>query len=110
MKNKVITASAMAADELLYSMSRLEINAVATAVGIKIGKSKSDTVANLHNAIREGKLHLKSHCTLSVNPAKQGEPTQRVTYFGKTLRTYVSGQGKGNETWITPANPVAGSR
>ena len=109
MKTKIITASAAAAIPFLDTLTREELSATAKATGIKVGKSKANTIANLTQAVREGKVHFKSHGTLSVNPAKQGESSKRITYFGKTLRTYVSGPGQGNVTWLTPAAPVAGS-
>ena len=46
-------------------------------------------------------------CTVSFKPADGS--ASRVTYFGKTLRTYISGPGKGDETWLTPADAAPGS-
>jgi hypothetical protein len=109
MKNKIVFATAAAALPLLDSMSRDELRELAKTIGVPTGKDKKNSIINLGQAIRDGKLHFKASCTLSVNPAKQGEPSQRVTYFGKNLRTYVSGPGKGNETWLTPQNAVKGS-
>ena len=109
MKNKIKLVGAAASLPLLDSMSRDELRDLAKAIGVPSGHDKADTIGNLATAIRDGKLHFKASCTLSTNPAQKGEPTKRMTYFGKNLRTYISGPGKGNETWITPANPMPGS-
>lgn len=109
MKTKIITSTAAASIPLFDTMSREELTQMAKTIGVPVGKSRMNTITNLTHAVREGKLHFKAHCTLSTNPAKQGESSKRITYFGKTLRTYVSGPGKGNETWITPDAAVPGS-
>lgn len=94
---------------VLATMSVEDLRGVAKAAGVKCGKSRKDTVANLTEAIDAGALHFKADVTLSVNPAKPGEPTQRKTYYAATFRTYTSGPGDENKVWITPAAPVNGS-
>ncbi len=101
------TSPALVARPLLQSMTRDELRAVATSLNVKRGKNTSDTIKNLETAIAEGKAHVKAVCTISFKPADGS--ASRKTYFGKTLRTYVSGPGKGDETWLTPANAVSGS-
>lgn len=109
MKNKssVKTSGASNAHTLLTSMTRDELRAVASKINVPRGKSTKDTVANLEKAIADGKLHFKASCTLSFKP--DDGSAARVTYFGKTLRTYVSGPGKGDETWLKPEAAITGS-
>lgn len=107
MNSKVKTSPALVAAPLLNSMTRDELRAVATSLNIPRGKNAKDTIANLSKAIADGKAHVKAVCTISFKPADGS--ASRVTYFGKTLRTYVSGPGKGDETWLTPAAAVTGS-
>ena len=109
MKTKLVTSPASASLALFATMSRDELRKLAKAVGVPTGHNRYDTERNLAHAVGDVKVHFKAHCTISTNPAKQGEPTQRKTFLGKTLRTYVSGPGKANETWITPDAPVDGS-
>jgi hypothetical protein len=104
---KVKTSSPSIATPLFASMSRDELRALATSLNVPRGKSNKDTIANLEKAVKDGKAHVKSVCTVSFKPADGS--ASRVTYFGKTLRTYVSGPGKGDETWLTPAEKVTGS-
>ena len=93
----------------LDSLSLVHLRATAKAAGIKTGKTRKATTENMLAAIAAGGLHYKSDFTLSVNPAKQGEPTQRVTYYAATLRTYKSGPGAENQVWITPDMAKKGS-
>ena len=104
MKSKSIIAS-----PVLETMSVEDLRGVAKAAGVKVGKSRKDTVANLTAAIDAGVLHFKSSVTFSTNPAKPGEPTQRMTHYAAVLRTYTSGPGDENKVLITPAAPVSGS-
>jgi hypothetical protein len=94
---------------ILNTMSIENLRGVAKAAGVKCGKSKKDTINNLIRAIDAKAVHFKSAVTLSVNPAKPGEPTRRKTLFAATFRTYTSGPGEENSVWITPDAPVAGS-
>jgi hypothetical protein len=84
-----------------------ELASVCAALGIPKGKTKTSTVANLVKATASGKANVKMVCTISFKP-KDGSAS-RVTHFGKTLRTYVSGPGDGDVTWLVPANAVPGS-
>ena len=104
MKSKSIIAS-----PVIESMSVEHLRAVAKAAGVKIGKSRKNTVANLTAAIDAGVLHFKASVTFSTNPAKPGEQSKRVTHYAAVLRTYTSGPGDENKVLITPAAPVAGS-
>ena len=106
-KTAVKTSKAAVAAVLLSSMTRDELRAVATEIGVPRGKNASDTAKNLQQAVADGKLHFKASCTLSFKPADGS--ASRQTYFGKTLRTYVSGPGLGDQTWLTPANVTSGS-
>lgn len=107
MNTKVKTSKAAAASILLATMTRDELRAVASEINVPRGKNTKDTIKNLEKAVADGKLHFKASCTLSFKPEDGSAP--RKTYFGKTLRTYVSGPGMGEETWLTPANAVQGS-
>ena len=107
MKNKVTTSKPSVAAPLFDSMTREELAATAKALGVPVGKSRANTIANLTKAVAAGKAHVKAVCTISFKPADGS--ASRVTYFGKTLRTYVSGPGLGDTTWLTPANALCGS-
>lgn len=104
MKSKNIIAA-----PVLDAMSTDDLRATAKAAGVKVGKSKKNTVKNVLDAIASGTVHFKADVTISVNPAKPGEPTQRKTLFGGTFRTYKSGPGQENTVWVKPTAPVAGS-
>jgi hypothetical protein len=104
---KVNTSKNTVAAPLFESMTREELAATAKAIGIPTGKSKTNTIANLNEAVTDGKAQIKMVCTVSFKPADGS--ASRVTYFGKTLRTYVSGPGEGNATWLTPDEAVHGS-
>ena len=96
---------------VLENMTTEDLRATAKKAGIKVGKSRKATVSNLTDAIAAGAVHFKANVTLSVNPAKQGEPTQRQTLFGGTFRTYLSGPGEENIVWLSPSTqaPIQGS-
>jgi hypothetical protein len=104
---KIVTSKPAAAAPLFDSMTREELAATAKSLGVPVGKSRANTIANLNKAVAAGKANVKMVCTISFKPADGS--ASRVTYFGKTLRTYVSGPGKGDETWLTPAAAVPGS-
>src|ERR1035441_3080544 len=104
---KVITSKSNIAAPLFNSMSREELAATAKALGLNVGKSKANTIANMDKAVAAGKAQIKMVCTISYKPADGS--ARRMTYLGRTLRTYVSGPGKGNETWLVPAAAVSGS-
>lgn len=104
--NIAISKSTIAAP-LFDSMSREELAATAKSLGVSVGKSRANTIANLTKAVAAGKAQVKMVCTVSFKPADGS--ASRVTYFGKTLRTYVSGPGQGNETWLLPAAADTGS-
>jgi hypothetical protein len=104
---KVITSKSIVAAPLFNSMTREELAATAKALGLNVGKSKANTIANLDKAVTAGKAQIKMVCTISFKPADGS--ACRKTHFGRTMRTYVSGPGKGDETWLTPANAVSGS-
>jgi hypothetical protein len=107
MNSKVVTSKPAAAAVLFDSMSREELAATAKSLGVSVGKSRANTIANLTKAVAAGKAQVKLVCTVSFKPADGS--ASRVTYLGRTLRTYVSGPGKGNETWLMPAAAVTGS-
>ena len=107
MSTKIVTSKPTVAVPLFDSMTREELAALAKSLGVSVGKSKANTIANLNKAVAAGKAQIKMVCTLSFKPADGS--ASRVTYFGKTLRTYVSGPGKGDETWLTPDAAVTGS-
>ena len=104
---KVTTSKPAVAATLFNSMTREELASTAKALGVPVGKSRANTIANLTKATAANKAQVKLVCTVSFKPADGS--ASRVTYFGRTLRTYVSGPGKGDETWLTPAAAVTGS-
>ena len=89
----------------LETLSREELAAVAKSLGLPVGKSKSNSIANIVKAGAAGKVHFKTQFTVSFKP----NGGSRMTYFGKTMRNYVSGPGQSDETWLTPASATAGS-
>ena len=105
--NKVTISKPAATVILFNSMTREELAATAKSLNVNVGKSKANTIANLTKAVADGKAQVKMVCTVSFKPADGS--ASRMTYFGKTLRTYVSGPGMGDETWLTPAGAVTGS-
>lgn len=107
MSTKINTSKCTIAAPLFDSMTREELAELAKSLGLSVGKSKANTIANLNKAVTDNKAHVKMVCTVSFKPAD--DSASRVTYLGKTLRTYVSGPGQGNNTWLTPAAAVTGS-
>jgi hypothetical protein len=106
-KNIIKTSTAADTAPLFNSMTREELATLAKALGVKTGKSKKDTIGNLFTAVDTKQAQVKMVCTVSFKPADCS--ASRVTHFGKTLRTYVSGPGLGNNIWLMPANAVTGS-
>ncbi len=102
----VKTAKAVNFRPLLASMSREELSATAKALNVPCGKSAKNTIANLETAIDEGKAHVKVVFTISFKP--DDGSASRKTYFGKTLRSYVT-HGQGDQTWLVPENAAVGS-
>jgi hypothetical protein len=101
---KAVTSPATTARPLLVSMTRDELRGVASAAGVKTGKSKEDTIANLQSAIGQNQVNVKLVATVSVNP----EGGTRKSFYIKTLRTYVSGTGRGDEVLL--AAPALASK
>ena len=106
-KNTVKTSNSTIARPILATLTRDELRAIAKSRNIATGKSAANTLDNICKAIDKGELHFKAQCTVSFKPADGS--AVRQAYFGKTLRTYVSGPGLGNDTWLVPANAVSGS-
>lgn len=107
MSNKVATSKPNMALPLFESMSREELADLAKSLGVPVGKSRANTIANLTKAVAAGKAQIKMVCTVSFKPSDGS--SGRITYLGRTLRTYVSGPGRGNDTWLSPSAPVSGS-
>jgi hypothetical protein len=107
MNSKIVTSKPTVAAPLFDSMSREELAATAKSLGVTVGKSRANTIANLTKAVADGKAQIKMVCTVSFKPADGS--ASRVTYFGKTLRTYINGPGKGDEVWLSPSAAVTGS-
>ena len=101
------TSKSAIATPLFATMTHDELKAVATSLNVPVGKNVKATVSNLSKAIQEGKAHVKAVFTISFKPDDGSAP--RKTHFGKTLRTYVSGPGNGDQTWLTPDAAVNGS-
>ena len=106
-ESKSLVSKASIASDLLTSMTGDELRGVAKAIGVPKGKNNKDAIRNLTKAIEAGGLQVKAVFTLSFKPADGS--ASRVTYFGKTMRTYISGPGQGDETWLTPDQAVGGS-
>ena len=101
-KNSIKSSVSQAA---LETLSREELAAVAKSLGLAVGKSKSNSIANIVAGANAGKVHFKTQFTVSFKP----DGGSRMTYFGKTMRNYVSGPGQSDETWLTPDKAIAGS-
>lgn len=99
------TSKSTIARPVLDSMTEADLKATCKALGLKHGKTKKSAIAALSKAVDEGKAHFKCQASISFKP----EGGTRTTYYGTTLRTYVSGPGKGNDVWLTPAAAVSGS-
>lgn len=109
-------SNATLAAGVLSEMSNVHLTGVLKAAGIKPGKTKA---ANINLALAaveagrkgalKGSLHFKASVTISTNPAKPGEQTQRMTHYAAVCRTYKSGPGQENSVVITPDAPVPGS-
>ena len=95
MKSKINILKAAIAAVVLNSMTRDDLRAVASAINVPRGKNASDTIANLTQAVEDGKLNCKLQTALTFKPADNSK--DRETFYVSTLRTYVSGPGKGNE-------------
>jgi len=89
---------------VLETRSTGDLRATAKAAGVKVGKSKKDTIASLLAAIAAGTLHFKSQVTLSFKP--EDGSASRQTFYGATLRTYTSGPGAENDVWHPATKPV----
>ena len=72
--------------EVLNSMTREEVRALATHLGVKRGKDKKNTVANLARAVVDGKARIKTLVTIS-SPPLAGCAFGR-TLFVKKFRSY----------------------
>ena len=72
--------------EVLNSMTRDEVRNLAAHLGVKRGKDKKNTVANLAAAIRAGKARIKMFATISAAP-DEGQ-TYGKTLFIKKFRSY----------------------
>jgi hypothetical protein len=108
MSDKIAKSKPSIAAPLFESMTMEELTATATALNLKVDKSRAKIIANLTKAVAAGKAQVKMVCTVSFKP--DDGSASRVTYLGRTLRTYVSGPGLGNDTWLAPdASPLPGS-
>jgi hypothetical protein len=76
----------------LGTLTREEVAALAKHIGVPVGKSKDNTVANVANAIANGKAHVKTIVYISTpptpealknNPYAKGKPL-----FVKKFRNY----------------------
>ena len=72
--------------EVLNSMTRDEVRALATHLNVPRGKDKKNTVANLSRAIADGKARIKSLVTISANPPAGVSYTPPL--FVKKFRSY----------------------
>ncbi len=71
---------------LFNSMTRDELRAVATVLGVPRGKDRQNTVSNLTSAVEDGKAGLKAVCTVCKPPSGVVKFSRPV--FIKKLRTY----------------------
>jgi hypothetical protein len=73
--------------EVLNSMTRDEVRALATHLNVPRGKDKKNTVANLSRALADGKARIKSIVTISTNPPDGSQYGGKVL-FVKKFRSY----------------------
>lgn len=104
--NKINISAPLIASVVLASMTRDDLRAVATAINVPRGKDRKDTEANLLKAVKDGKLNCKLNTALTFKPADGS--AMRKTFYASTLRTYISGPGKGNEKLYCVPLPVKG--
>lgn len=95
MKSNIQVSAAAIATVVLASMTRDDLRAVAKSIGVPTGKDRKNTETNLKAAIAAGKLHCKLQTALTFKP--DDGSADRKTFYVSTLRTYISGPGKGNE-------------
>jgi hypothetical protein len=70
----------------LNEMSRTDLAAVAAKLGVKVGKSKANTVANVTKAIQDGKARFTVQFTIRDN--SNPEATFASALFSMKLRTH----------------------
>ncbi len=87
------------ASPLLASMTREELRSVARVLGVPRGKNTKDTIANLTQAVADGKAQVKmvGYITTPVTP----EQPFRKTLFVKKLRTY-----KDDKVLVSVPDPI----
>jgi hypothetical protein len=83
----------------LNEMTRSDLAAVATKLGVKVGKSKENTVANLTKAIEAGKARFTVQFTIRTNDDPKA--TLAPAIFSMKLRTH-----KDNKV-VVPAPVIA---
>lgn len=79
----------------LNEMSRTDLAKVAASLGVAVGKSKNNTVANVAKAIKDGKARFTVLFTIRENTDPKA--TFAKTLFSMKLRTH-----KANKV-VTPA-------
>lgn len=53
---------------VLNTLTRAELAALAKSAGVPVGKSKTNTISNVGNAVAHGKLQFKSLVTITLPP------------------------------------------
>lgn len=86
-KSPVKTNQTVQVYETLNSLTRDELRALATHLGVPRGKDKKNTVANLAAAVRDGKARVKTLVYIS-SPPPDGQEYGGRTLLVKKFRTY----------------------
>jgi hypothetical protein len=87
-KSTIKTPITVQTYETLNSLTRNQLRALAARAGVKMGRNKKDSVANLSRAISDGKLLYKSEVSIFTPPTVPGNYWTRTRLFAKKFRSY----------------------
>ena len=87
-------------DKCLSDMTRDELRATATALNVKRGKDRKDTIANLASAIEAGKAGLTIQFT--IRQPRLTETSFAAPVFSKKFRTH-----RPDKVIVTPSTAPA---
>ncbi len=92
-------------DTILENLSRKELGYIAKVLKVSVGKSRKDTIQNLHTVISQGKAQFQLKVIIS-KPPELGQ-NHANAFFIKTLKSYQGNSTvveamKFNQPWKTP--------
>ena len=99
-KNSKVTVFAiLSLNFTLSTLTRDELNALATRLNVARGKTKGTTVANIAEAILSGKARVKAEVSVSLPPVENN--AYGTTVFRKKFRSYSSVVSPGTYDKVT---------